>query len=127
MLFRSKEILISLNNLKNFHIQSLFQAAVLSYITSQQLSKDEERRIRSIFDTFNKSKNGQVTKEELIEIMKYIHGDSKRIYKEVDDIFRNIDLNKSGTIEYNGIYYYTLEFLVANLQMTSILYEENIK
>lgn len=97
-----EEILLSLNNLKNFRVQTLFQAAVLSYITSQQLSQEEEARIRGIFDSFDKDKNGQLTKEELIDVLRYMHGDCKRIYKDAEEIFRNIDLDNNGTIEYNG-------------------------
>lgn len=97
-----KDLLLSLNNLKNFRIQTLFQAAVLSYITSQQMSKEEETRIREIFDSFDKDGNGELTKEELINVLRYMHGDNKKIYKEADEIFKNIDLDHNGTIEYNG-------------------------
>lgn len=123
-----KEILLSLNNLKNFRVQTLLQAAVLSYITSQQLSQEEETRIRGIFDSFDKDKNGQLTKKELIEVLRYMHGDCKRIYREAEEIFRNIDLDNNGTIEYNGTNFNLhLEFLVANLQVTSMLNEENLR
>ena len=97
-----QDILLSLNNLKNFRIQTLFQAAVLSYITSQQMSKVEEAKIREIFNSFDKDKNGQLTKQELIDVLRYMHGDCKRIYKEAEEIFKNIDLDNNGTIEYNG-------------------------
>lgn len=97
------DLLLSLNNLKNFKIQTLFQAAVLSYITSQQMSKVEETHIRGIFDSFDKDGNGQLTKEELIDVLRYIHGESKQIYKDAEEIFKNIDLDNNGTIEYNGI------------------------
>lgn len=97
-----EDLLISLNNLKNFRIQTLFQAAVLSYITSQQMSKEQEARIREIFDSFDKDGNGELTKEELLNVLRYMHGDCKRIYKEAEEIFRNIDLDNNGTIEYNG-------------------------
>jgi len=97
-----KELLLSLHNLKNFRTQTLFQSAVLSYIASQQLSKPDEEKIRNLFDSFDKDKDGQLTKKELLAVLKYMHGDSKRIYKDVDQIFRNIDLNNNGTIEYNG-------------------------
>jgi calcium-dependent protein kinase len=123
-----KELLLSLNRLRNFHVQTLFQTAVLSYITSQQMSKTEETRIRQVFNSFDKDNNGQVTKEELIDILLYIYGDCKRVYKEADQIFRNIDLDNNGTIEYNGnTSYYILEFLVANLKVNSMLGEENLK
>ena len=100
-----KELLITINNLKNFRTQTMFQAAVLSYITSQQLPKAEEAKIRKIFNGFDKDRNGTLTKEEVIEMLRYVHGDSKRIYKDADEIFRNIDLDMNGTIEYNGIDY----------------------
>ena len=56
-----------------------------------------------------------------------MHGDCKRIYKEAEEIFNNIDLDNNGTIEYNGNPNFIIEFLVANLQMTSILNEENLR
>ena len=122
-----KDLLLSLNNLKNFRIQTLFQAAVLSYITSQQMYKADEARIRDIFDSFDKDGNGHLTKKELIDMLTYIHGDFKKMHKEADNIMRNLDLNNSGTIEYNGIYIWNLECLVANLQLTSLLSEANLK
>ena len=96
------ELRLTLNNLKNFRTQSIFQVAVLSYITSQQMSRREEERIREIFNSFDKDKNGQLTRDEVIEVLKCVHGDNKKIYKEADQIFKNIDLDNNGTIEYNG-------------------------
>jgi len=125
-----KELLLSLQSLKNFRTQSTFQGAVLAYIASQQLPQKEESKIRALFDGFDKDKDGQLTKKELIAVLKYMHGDSKRIYKEADQIFNNIDLNHNGTIEYNGIikrFDYGLEFLVANLGIRSVLDEENLR
>lgn len=127
MAVSDKQLLISLNRLRNFHVHTLFQAAVLSYITSQQMLKEEEARIRQIFDSFDKDKSGQVTKQELIDILLYIYGDCKRVYKEADEIFNNIDLDNNGTIEYNGTPPSTVEFLVANLKVSSMLNEENLK
>lgn len=122
-----KDLLLSLKNLKNFRIHTSFQAAVLSYITSQQMSKAEESKIRQIFDSYDKDKSGQLTKDELIDVLRYLHGDCKRIYKEADEIFSNIDLDNNGTIEYNGIFNIILEFLVANMRVASILNEENLR
>eukprot|EP00826_Nyctotherus_ovalis_P034679 TRINITY_DN2909_c0_g4_i1.p1 TRINITY_DN2909_c0_g4~~TRINITY_DN2909_c0_g4_i1.p1 ORF type:complete len:199 (-),score=54.38 TRINITY_DN2909_c0_g4_i1:221-817(-) len=127
MAISDKQLLLSLNRLRNFHIHTLFQAAVLSYITSQQMLKKEETRIRQIFDSFDKDKSGQVTKQELIDILLYIYGDCKRVYKEADEIFNNIDLDNNGTIEYNGTLSLTAEFLVANLKVSSVLNEENLR
>lgn len=123
------EILLSLNNLKEFRVQTLFQTAVLAYITSQQMSGEEESRIRHIFDSFDKDKNGSLTKDEVVDMLRYMHGDCKRIYKEAEEIFRNIDLDNNGTIEYNGtcVCVETVEFLIANLQVTALLDENNLR
>ncbi len=124
-----KELLLSLQSLKNFRTQTLFQGAVLSYIASQQLSHKNEAKIRELFDSYDKDKDGQLTKKELIDVMRYMHGESKKIYKEAEQIFRNIDLNHNGTIEYNGMYGIRtlVEFLVANLEIQSVLDEDNLR
>ena len=100
-----EEMLLSLNNLKNFRTQTMLQTAVLSYMASQQLSRTEESKIRELFNSFDKDKDGQLTKKELIDVLKYMYGDSKKIYKEADQMFANIDLNNNGSIEYNGTTY----------------------
>ena len=83
----------------------MLQTAVLSYMASQQLSRTEESKIRELFNSFDKDKDGQLTKKELIDVLKYMYGDSKKIYKEADQMFANIDLNNNGSIEYNGTTY----------------------
>eukprot|EP00826_Nyctotherus_ovalis_P024728 TRINITY_DN1908_c0_g1_i3.p2 TRINITY_DN1908_c0_g1~~TRINITY_DN1908_c0_g1_i3.p2 ORF type:complete len:190 (+),score=55.30 TRINITY_DN1908_c0_g1_i3:1263-1832(+) len=87
---------------KNFRTQTKLQVAVLSYITSQHLPREEEARIRELFATFDKDQNGELTKEELMEVLKLMHGDVKKLKKEVNEIFRNLDLDNNGTIGYNG-------------------------
>jgi len=96
------DLRMSLRNLRNFRTQVVFQTAVLSYIASQKMSQKEEAKIRAIFDTFDKDKDGQLTKKELIEGLKNIYGDEKRAKKEVEAMFKNIDNNNKGVIVYNG-------------------------
>ncbi len=97
-----KDFLLSLQNLKSFRTQTIFQGAVLSYIASQQLSQKDEAKIRELFNGYDKDKDGHLTKKELVDVIRYMHGESKRIYKEAEQIFKNIDLDHNGTIEYNG-------------------------
>ena len=96
--------MIALNGLKTFRTQIQLQAAVLSYIPSQHLPKHEEAeaRIREVFNTFDKDQKGEVTKKESMEMLKLTHGNMKRVKKEVEEIFVNLDLDKNGKIGYNG-------------------------
>lgn len=97
------DLRMTLCNLRNFRTQVVFQTAVLSYIASQKMSQKEESRIRAVFDILDKDKDGQLTKKELIEGLKNLYGDEKRAKKEVDGMFKNIDYNNKGVIEYNRI------------------------
>jgi len=99
------ELKLSLRNLRNFRTQMMFQTAVLSYIASQIISPKEEEKIRQIFDIFDTDRDGKLSKKDLTAGLKYIYGDEKRAKKEAENIFRNIDINKKGAIEYNGICY----------------------
>ena len=123
-----KQLLVTLNNLKSFHFQSMFQAAVLSYISSQRISKEDECTIREIFDVLDKDHTGRLSKQNLIDMLKLVHGNTKWVYKEADRIFKNIDLDKNGIIEYNGNHFdIFIEFLVANLKLDGILNEESLR
>lgn len=98
-----KDMLIALNSLKNFRTQTKLQAAVLSFITSQHLPKEEEARISELFKTFDKDQKGELTKDELEGVLKLMYGNSKKVKKEVDEICKNLNLKGRGTISYNGI------------------------
>ena len=96
------DLRLSLCNLRTFRTQLLFQGAVLTYIASQRLSRQEEAKIRLAFDTFDSDKDGELSKKELIAGLRYLYGCSKKAKKEAAEVLKNIDLNHNGTIEYNG-------------------------
>ena len=122
------DLQLSLNNLRSFRTQVLFQKAVLTYIASQQLLQQDEAKIRKIFDTFDLNRDGQLTKEEIIAGYSKLYGDSKKAKKQADQIMKNVDLNNNGLIDYNGtLFARSLEFLVANLQQNNALNEENLR
>jgi calcium-dependent protein kinase len=97
------DLRLSVNNLRNFRTQTLFQKAVLTYFASQQLTQKEEAKIRKLFERFDVNKDGQLTRDELEKGYAKAFGDVKKAKKEVDRILRNIDFNNSGAIDYNGI------------------------
>lgn len=99
-----KAVCLSLMNLRKYRAQALLQCAVLSYIASQHMSPDEEKRIKQIFGTFDKDGDGKLTKEEFVIVLTEIYGSNKRINKEVDEIFKKMDPDNTGTIEYSSIF-----------------------
>lgn len=96
------DLRLTLNNLRNFRTQSLFQKAVLTYFASQQLSQKEEAQMKRLFENFDTNKDGKLTKDELEVGYINIYKDPKKAKKEVEIIMRNIDFNKTGAIDYNG-------------------------
>ena len=115
------DVMLSLNSLKNFQTQMVFQRAVLTYIASQQLAEDEEQKIRKMFAIFDANGDGQISLEELvIGYNTLFKGDLKRAQREANMVMRNIDINKNGSIDYN-------EFKVATMSINHALSEEKLK
>lgn len=96
------DLRVSILNLRNFHTQTKFQKAVLTYCASQQLTQKAEAKIRKLFDILDKNKDGKLTAGELLEGYTKIFGDAKKAKKEVDFVMKNINFNHNGIIEYNG-------------------------
>jgi len=112
--FSDIDLRLSLNNLKKFRTQMTFQRAVLAYLASQTLQKQDEQKIRKVFEIFDVNKDGQISKTELVAGYNALYKDSKKAKREVKRILSNIDLNNNGRIDYNGIsiiilnYYYRI-------------------
>eukprot|EP00826_Nyctotherus_ovalis_P023587 TRINITY_DN1813_c0_g1_i4.p1 TRINITY_DN1813_c0_g1~~TRINITY_DN1813_c0_g1_i4.p1 ORF type:complete len:279 (-),score=73.64 TRINITY_DN1813_c0_g1_i4:177-1013(-) len=122
-------ILKGIKNLKSFHVKSVMQKAVLSYIAAHTMNLDEEKKLRDIFTAIDKDKNGLLSLEELIEgYMLLFKGDMKAAKEEAKKTMEKIDTNKNGTIDYNGILSLLLvEFLVANMKKNDSLNNESMK
>ena len=96
------DLRLSLNNLRNFRTQMIFQKAVLSYIASQQVTTKEREKIQRLFAIFDQNKDGQLTKKELIAGYQTVYRDPKRAKREAEAILRNLDLTGSDVIKYEG-------------------------
>lgn len=92
----------SLSNLRNFHTQTLFEKAVLTYIASQQMQQQDEAKIRKIFDGFDLDKDGQLSKDEIVAGYTKFYNDPKKAKTHMEQIMKNIDMNHNGKIDYNG-------------------------
>ena len=113
-----EKILVYLNRLRNFRINSKFQQMVLAFIVHNIPNNNESKDILKIFRMFNTNDDGKLTKKELLDgLIKYFN--EKEIKKEIDDIFLLLDGANRGFIEYE-------EFLRATLEQKTLLSDENL-
>lgn len=96
-------MLESMENLRKFKFLSTMQKAVMTYLATHVINKEEEKKMRQIFELFDSNHDGQLSKEELIEGYKMLfEGDVQMAIKEIERTMKRIDINKNGTIDYNG-------------------------
>ncbi len=96
----------SLRNLKNFKAQCTLQRAVLGYIASQLMDPKREQELRAMFDTMDKDRNGEVTKQELYEGYVALYKNKSRARRDTIAVMKGADLNGNGVIEYSGTVWY---------------------
>ena len=113
-----EKILVYLNRLRNFRINSKFQQMVLAFIVHNIPNTKEAKDILKIFRMFNNKDDGKLTKKELYQGL-ILYYNEKEIKKEIDDIFLLLDGANRGCIEYE-------EFLRATLDQKFLLSEENL-
>ena len=92
----------SLANLRTFSVQMSLQKAVLAYMASQQLSKEEEARIKSEFALLDLDQDGSISTRELFKAYLNLYGDEETATKEARKTMEQVDVNQNGTIDYNG-------------------------
>ena len=113
-----KTIIIYLNRLRKFEINSKFQQMVLAFIVHNIPNNNESKDILKIFRMFNVNDDGKLTKKELFDgLIKYFN--EEEIKKEIEDIFLLLDGANRGFIEYE-------EFLRATLEQKTLLSDENL-
>ncbi len=109
----------ALTNMKKFHAERKLQQASLTYIVNHLMSKEEKNEMLDIFTSFDKNGDGVLTKDEIFEGYKDILGEIEAS-KEVDRIFKEADLDNSGSIDYN-------EFLIACSNRQKLLNKEKLE
>ncbi len=100
------EVLGCIENLREFRVHSTMQQAVLSYMAAHMINKEEEKKLREIFTSLDQDHNGLLSLEELTEGYRLMYGWSVEVAKrEAKKTLDNIDLNRNGTIDYNGTHF----------------------
>ena len=97
------DVLSCIENLQTFKAHSTMHNVVLSYLAVHMINKDEERKLRDIFTSLDRDHNGFLSQEELVEGYKVIFGGDVEAAKvEAKKTMENIDINRNGTVDYNG-------------------------
>ncbi|CAK58560.1 unnamed protein product (macronuclear) [Paramecium tetraurelia] len=119
---KAKEDKISLdvmNDLGKFHNESNMRAAILQLIAGEMMTNEEKDQLNQTFQSMDKNKDGQLSKEELVQAYSQVFNDELKAKHLVEDIFTQIDQNNSGKISYT-------EFLVASSKQNTILSKTKI-
>jgi calcium-dependent protein kinase len=108
-----------LDNMKKFHAERKLQQAALTFIVNHLLSKEEKNELMELFQSLDTNGDGVLNKEELYEGYKQ-QMDEDDALKEVERIMSEIDIDKSGTIDYN-------EFLIAATNRQKVLNKDKLE
>ncbi len=108
-----------LSNMKKFHAGRKIQQAALTYIVNYLMTKEEKNEMIEMFQSLDKNGDGVLTKEEIYDGYKEALGDMEA-KKEVDRIFAEVDIDGSGTIDYN-------EFVMAATNRQKLLNKEKLE
>ena len=108
-----------LTNMKKFHAERKLQQAALTYIVNHLITKDDKNELLELFQQFDKNGDGVLSKEEIMEGYKAYLGELEA-EKEAERIMQEVDMDQSGTIDYN-------EFVLAALNRQKVLNKEKLE
>jgi calcium-dependent protein kinase len=112
----STEVVLHLNidSMKNYTHSNKLKKAVLTFIASR-LKEDDIKELKDIFMAIDENKDGTLTLEEIKEGLAKL----KDCKINVEDVFKSIDTDGSGVINYT-------EFLAATMDKKVYLKEERL-
>jgi len=117
--FKKEEIEPYINNLFNYYFNSKIQQLVIAFLVHNLPNDDSSIIVLKLFRHFNKSGSCKLTKEELMNGL-YDYRDKNEVDKVVDHLFRLLDGDNNGFIEYE-------EFLRACIDKKTILKSTYLK
>ena len=106
-------------NLMQFNGKYKLENAVYTYLAMNAATIEDEKYLRELFISMDKSKDGKISKEEFIDGM-IKHSKATYTKTELEEIFIGLDSDKSGNIDYT-------EFLKAALNKQKLLCETNLQ
>lgn len=108
-----------LNNMKKFHGGRKIQQAALTYIVNYLMSKEEKNEMLGMFQSLDTNGDGVLSRDEIYEGYKQTLGEIEA-KKEVDRIMSEVDIDNSGTIDYN-------EFVMAATNRQKLLNQDKLE
>ena len=111
---------ISLKHLENYKNNSNFKKFVLTYMATR-LKEKEINDLKEMFLEIDTNKDGTLSVSEIKQCLTKLSKQNKisLTSKEIDDIFKSIDINNSKRIEYT-------EFITSMLEESSYCKEEKL-
>mgnify|MGYP000865024384 CR=1 FL=1 len=107
----------SLENIKKYNPELKLQQVVIAYLVHNipqlQIIKDAYK----IFLTYDENMDGKITKKEMIKVFKNMLKMTNKVDEEVDIIFKKLDNDNNGYIEYE-------EFVRASIDKDIFIREE---
>ena len=108
----------ALNSLISFSKKSKFFQTVITYLTHNFISKEEETKLKTVFLTIDSDFDGKISKNELkATFQKYEINISE---EELREIMKRVDFDNDGYIDY-------IEFLQGTINLNNLFTEENLK
>lgn len=101
------------------------------WLATEFSAKQEKDELQKIFMAMDTGKDGRLSKEELVEGFTKIFGNLEHAKRESDNLLANADLDKSGYIDYSGIFLNNhpskKEFLNAYVNKQDLIATKNLK
>lgn len=107
----------TLSQLKSFRAEQKLQNAVMTFIASQLVKKEETNKLAEAFRGLDKNGDGRLSREELINGYVLMGAGAEA---EVERIMRDVDTDKSGFIDYT-------EFIMATMQQETLVNKSNLE
>ena len=112
----NKEII---SNLSKFRTTLGLQKMTISFLANQISINEEIKTLKEEFDKIDVNKDGEISKEELIECLAVCYPYQEAVEK-ANQIFNEIDFNNDGTINFS-------EFLTVNFKKEKLLSEDTLE
>ena len=94
-----KTIKILIHNLKTYKRDSIIQEVALAYLVHNFPQMKEVVTANKLFHQIDTDGDGKINKNDLLKGLR-TKTDSKALEKDIDRIYRNIDMDNNGYIEY---------------------------
>lgn len=109
----------ALTNLTNFNANSKLKQATYAFMASQVFNKQEKNNIDKIFRAMDLNGDGKLSKDE-VKAGYESHFGKALSDDDIDNMFKSVDADNSGTIEYS-------EFVVATMNEKTLMSTNNLQ